>query len=126
MLNRTVRHLVVAEALVAVAGLTAASAAGSAGTRSSQRMSTPPTARQVLPQVSGDLGEVIVRAPGDLGEIVVHAPGDLGEVLVSAARLPADGQLMAEVVVTAPRVDGAELARAIDAATGPALMAAAR
>ena len=113
MLSRTVRHLVVAVALVGVVGLTAASAAGGVSARQAAGTAAPVAQRQVLPNVSGDLGEFVVRAPGDLGEIVVHAPGDLGEVLVNVGRLPLAGQLMADVVVTAPRLGAAGLATAM-------------
>ena len=109
MFNRTVRHLVVATLLAAtaVAGVTAASAAGDSGLRHTMGGAAPIVQRQQLPLVNGELGEVVVRAPGDLGEVVVHAPGDLGEVLVSFARAPAAGQLMADVVVSARRVGAA-------------------
>ena len=126
MLNRNVRHLVVAVALVAVVGVTAASAAGSVNALQAVRIAAPTAAHEMLPQVSGDLGEVVVHAPGYLGEIVVHAPGDLGEVLVSVARLPGVGQLMAEVVVMAPRFGGADFAPATDTAMAPAMLAVAR
>ena len=109
MFNRTVRHLVVASLLAAtaVAGVTAASAAGDSGLRHAAGGAAPSAQRQPLPFVSGELGEVVVRAPGELGEVVVHAPGDLGEVLVSVARAPVAGQLMADVVVSARRVGAA-------------------
>jgi len=128
MLNRTARRLVVAAALVATAGIgvTVASAAGTLGTRYAGSAAAPTVQRQALPIVSGDLGEVVVRAPGDLGEIVVRAPGDLGEVLVRVARLPAAGQLMADLVVSAPRVHARDLARGTHAMTAPAMMAASR
>ena len=113
MLNRTVRHLVVAVTLAGVVGVTAASAAGSVGVRQAAGSAAPIAQREMLPNVSGDLGEFVVRAPGDLGEIVVHAPGDLGEVLVNVARLPGNGQLMADVVVTAPRLGASGLAPAM-------------
>jgi hypothetical protein len=106
MSSSTMRHWVVALGLVAVAGVTAASAAGFGHT---VHGAAGPAARGSLPVfVSGDLGEVVVYAPGDLGEVVVHAPHDLGEVLVNVARTPPAGTYLAEVVVTATR-DGGEL-----------------
>ena len=118
MLNRTVRHLVVAVALAGVVGVTAASAAGGVSARQAAGTAAPVSQREMLPTVSGDLGEFVVHAPGDLGEIVVHAPGDLGEVLVNVARQPLAGQLMADVVVTAPRLDAAGPATAMLAVSG--------
>jgi hypothetical protein len=128
MLKRTVRRLTVAAALVATAGvgITVASAAGTLGARHAGSPPAPIVQRQALPVVSGDLGEVIVRAPGELGEVVVRAPGELGEVLVSVARLPAAGQLMADVVVSAPRVRARDLAPDMNTAAAPAMMAASR
>ena len=102
MLSRTVRHLVVAVALVGVVGVTAASAAGGVSARQAAGTAAPVSQREMLPNVSGDLGE-----------FVVHAPGDLGEVLVNVGRLPLAGQLMADVVVTAPRLGAAGLATAM-------------
>ena len=113
MLSRTVRHLVVAIALLGVIGVTAASAAHGVSARQAAGTAAPAAQRGMLPNASGDLGEIVVHAPGDLGEILVHAPGDLGEVLVSVARLPLAGQLMADVVVTAPRLGAAGLATAM-------------
>ena len=128
MLNCTARRLMVAAALVTTAGvgITVASAAGTLSARHAGSPPAPAVQRQALPVVSGDLGEVVVRAPGELGEVVVHAPGDLGEVLVSVARLPAAGQLMADVVVSAPRVHARDLAPATNTAAAPAMMAASR
>jgi hypothetical protein len=117
MFSSKMRHWVVALGLVAVAGVTASSAAGfvHAG------RATAPAASGSPVVVSGDLGEVVVRAPHDLAEVIVHAPHDLGEVLVMVAPAPAGGTYLADVVVTAPRDRGALLA---DSAAG--LLAAAR
>ena len=99
MFNTTMRHLVVALGLVAVAGVTGASAAGYVKhTRQALETSAPVV-------VSGDLGEVVIHAPGDLGEVVVFAPHDLGNVLVEAPRSAAGAPYLAEVLVTAPRND---------------------
>ena len=96
MNNSTVRHWVVALGLVAVAGITGASAAGFV---THARHGAPVAA----PVVSGDLGEVVIVAPADLGEVVVHAPHDLGDVMVEARRTGPAPAYLAEVVVTAPR-----------------------
>ena len=97
MFSTTMRHLVVAVALVAVAGVTGASAAGYVHTRH--------TLETAAPVVSGDLGEVVVHAPSDLGEVIVYAPHDLGNVLVEARRSTAGAPYLAEILVTAPRDD---------------------
>ena len=105
MFSRQIRHSLVALGLIAAVSITAASAAGSvSGTRDSAR------APQSPPTVSGDLGEVIVRAPHDLGEIIVRAPHDLEDVLVAVRPLPPPGQYLAQIVVTAPRTAGWQLA----------------
>lgn len=97
MFTTTMRHLVVAVGLVAVAGVTGASAAGYVKhTRTSVEAPAPVV-------VSGDLGEVVVHAPNDLGEVIVYAPHDLGNVLVEARRSTAGAPYLAEVVVTASR-----------------------
>jgi hypothetical protein len=101
MLSRQIRHWVVALGLVTVAGVTAASAAGSVnGLRQSLQMGAS------APLVSGDLGEIVVVAPHDLGEIIVRAPHDLDDVLVEVRSLPPSGQYLATVVVTASRIGG--------------------
>jgi hypothetical protein len=101
MLNRTIRHWLVAVALVAVAGVTAASASGLV--HGSRQVSPIITERTGSPVVSGDLGEVIVYAPGNFGAGVIHAPHDLGEVLVEVPREPAATTYLAEIVVSVPR-----------------------
>ena len=98
MFSTTKRHLVVALGLIAVAGVTGASAAGYV-THTRHAVETS------APVVSGDLGEVVVHAPGELGEVVVFAPHDLGNVLVEARRSTAGAPYLAEVLVTAPRDD---------------------
>jgi len=102
MFTNKTRHLVVALALVAVAGITATSAAGFVHNGSEAATATDSS----RPMVSGDLGEVVVLAPHDLGEVIVHAPHDLGEVLVNVAREPAPGTYLAQIEVTAPRARG--------------------
>ncbi len=111
MTTNKIRHWAVALGLVAVAGMTAASAAGYA-----RHTAAPAAHFDAMPVASGDLGEVIVYAPHDLGEVIVHAPHDLGEVLVTVHRTPAEGTYLAEVVVTAPRAGAAFTARANDTA----------
>ena len=106
----TIRHWGVALTLAAIAGITAASAAGF-----THHGRAPAARTEVLPVPDGDLGEVVVHAPHDLGEIIVHAPHDLGEVLVTVRRDPVP--FLAEVVVTAQRAT-------IDA--GAAMVAVAR
>jgi hypothetical protein len=108
MLTNKIRHWVVALGLVAVAGITGASAAGfvrHAGARV-----------EAMPVPSGDLGEVIVHAPHDLGEVIVHAPHDLGEILVTVHREPVEGAYLAHVIVTVPRESGAVYTNATEAA----------
>jgi hypothetical protein len=98
MFTSKIRHWAVALGMVAVAGITAASAAGLV------RHTAAPAARiETLPVPSGDLGEVVVYAPHDLGEVIVHAPHDLGEVLVNVRREPVAGSYFAHVIVTVPR-----------------------
>ena len=102
MLSRQIRQWVVAFGLVAAAGITGASASSSAGGlhRAARLVASPPV-------VSGELGEIVVRAPHDLGEVVVRAPHELNDVLVQVRPLPASGQYLAQVVVTArPFVGG--------------------
>jgi hypothetical protein len=110
MNTNKIRHLAVALCLVAVAGVTAASAAGL--TRHVPRTAQP---AGMLPVPDGDLGEIVVHAPGDLGEVIVHAPHDLGEVLVNVHREPAPGEYLAQVVVTVPRASAAPLASEAEA-----------
>ncbi len=107
MFNSTKRHSVVGLALVAFAGVTAASAAGYVSHSSHKAPASQTTA---APVVSGDLGEVVITAPGELGEVVVFAPHDLGNVLVEARRTGAAPAMLAEVIVTAPRDDRAVFA----------------
>ena len=85
MLSSKVRRLMVAVALVAVAGV--ATAKGFGGHH---------RADFVTPVIGGDLGEVVVYAPGDLGEVVVRAPQDLPEVRVSATREPIDAPFLVD------------------------------
>ena len=99
MLSRQIRHWAVAIGLVAAVGITAASAAGSVTGRFH-------AASTATPAVSGDLGEVVVIAPRDFSEVVVRAPHDLGDVLVDVRGLPAAGQYLADIVVTALPVGG--------------------
>ncbi|MBS0393377.1 MAG: hypothetical protein JSR54_02065 [Proteobacteria bacterium] len=99
MLTNKFRHWLVALTLVAVAGVTAASAAGLTAHRGATHRT------DALPIPSGDLGEV-----------VVHAPRDLGEVVVTVHRQPVDGEFLAEVVVTVPREDSAVYMHATEAA----------
>ena len=108
MLNRTIRHWMVAIGLVAVAGITAASAAGLVRAA----CHTPATASEHagIAAVSGDLGEVTVYAPMTLGAGLIHAPHDLGEVLVQVPRLPAADTFLAQIVVSAPRDRGVQFA----------------
>ena len=108
MLTNKSRHFAVALGLVAIAAMTAASAAGHARHAKMQNES--------LPVPSGDLGEVVVHAPHDLGEVIVHAPHDLGEVLVTVHRVPVEGAYLAEVVVTVPRETTEMYAGATEAA----------
>lgn len=116
MFTNKIRHWAVALGLVAVAAVTAASAAGFA-----HRAATP-SRTESLPLPSGDLGEVIVHAPHDLGEVVVHAPHDLGEVLVTVHREPAEGAYLAHVVVTVPRESDAIYTHATEAAASLAVV----
>ncbi len=101
MLNRTIRHWMVAVALVTVAGVTAACASGLV--HASRQASPAAAERAGFPVVSGDLGEVIVYVSGNLGAGVIHAPHDLGEVLVEVPREPAAKTFLAEIVVSVPR-----------------------
>jgi hypothetical protein len=86
MLTTKFRHWAVALGLVAVAGVTGASAAGVV------HRSAAAFTRTGLPVPSGDLGE-----------IVVTAPRDLPEVIVTVHREPVEGELLAHVIVTVPR-----------------------
>ena len=116
MVKSTVRHWVVAVGLVAVAGITGASAAGFVThARHNATIATP------APAVGGDLGEVVIIAPADLGEVVVHAPHDLGNVMVEARRTGPAPAYLAEVIVTAPRDD-----REVFAPASAATLVAAR
>jgi len=85
MLSSKFRRMMVAVALVAVAGVATAG-----GFRGHHRVDT------VTPTIGGDLGEVVVYAPGDLGEVVVYAPQDLPDVRVSATREPLDAPVLAD------------------------------
>ena len=85
MLSSKFRRVMVAVALVAVAGVATAG-----GFRGHHR------ADVVMPVVAGDLGEVVVYAPGELGEVVVYAPKDLPDVQVSATREPFDAPVLAD------------------------------
>jgi hypothetical protein len=85
MFSSKFRRVMVAVALVAVAGV--ATAGGFHGHH---------RADLATPVVGGDLGEVVVYAPGDLGEVVVYAPHDLPEVRVSANREPLDVPVLAD------------------------------
>ncbi|HXQ64322.1 MAG TPA: hypothetical protein VN787_05665 [Steroidobacteraceae bacterium] len=106
MLNRTIRHWMVAVGLVAIAGVTAASASGLV--RASHQASSAAIERIDPPTVGGDLGEVVVYAPGNFGAGVIHAPHDLGEVLVLVPREPTAKTFLAQIVVTAPRDSAAQ------------------
>jgi len=110
MFSTTMRHWVVAVALITVAGVTGASAAAY-GKHTRQALETPAPI-----VVSGDLGEVVIHAPGDLGEVVVFAPHDLGNVMVEARRSTAGAPYLADVIVTAPREAGDVVAAATDSA----------
>jgi hypothetical protein len=96
MLSHKIRHYTVALGLVALAGLTGASAAGFV-----HNGRAPAQGEASRPVPAGELPEVVVHAPHDLGEITVHVRRDLGHVLVTAGRAPA--ATLAEVVVTVPR-----------------------
>ena len=97
MLNSKIRRVMVAAALVAVAGVATAG-----GLRGHHRVDS------VMPAIGGDLGEVVVYAPGDLGEVTVYAPHDLPAVRVSAAREPIDAPFLADA--GAPAAAGPQLA----------------
>jgi hypothetical protein len=111
MYTNKIRHWAVALGLVAVAGITGASAAGY-----THHGRLPAGRSETLPVPSGDLGEVIVHAPGDLGEVIVHAPRDLGEVLVNVHREPVEGAYLAHVIVTVPREGSAVYTHVTEAA----------
>jgi hypothetical protein len=119
MFTSKMRHWVVALGLVAVVGVTGASAAGFVNHARHTGQATTESGQ--APVVSGDLGEVVIHAPNDLGEVVVFAPHDLGNVLVEARRTGAAPAYLAEIVVTAPRDD-----REIFATAGTATLVAAR
>ncbi len=85
MFSSKFRRVMVAVALVAVAGV--ATAGGFHGNH---------RADIATPVVTGDLGEVVVYAPGNLGEVVVYAPHDMPEVRVSATREPIDVPVLAD------------------------------
>ncbi len=97
MFTSKIRHGLVAVAILAVAGATVASAAGFARRDSVGDRALPP-------QISGDLGEVVVYAPHDLGEIVVYAPRDLADIQVRLTGRSAVSGDLGEIVVTAPRM----------------------
>jgi len=105
MFSRTIRHTLVALGLVAVAGVTASSAAGLVHATRHLPLST--AERVGLPTATGDLGEVVVRVPGNFGAGVVHGPHDLGEVLVEVPRAPVAQIYFTPIVVTARRDDSA-------------------
>lgn len=108
MFTNRMRHYSVAFGLLALAGLTGASAAGYV-----HNGRVPAPAAESRPTPAGELPEVVVHAPHDLGEITVRVRRELGHVLVGTERAPAT--TLAEVVVTAPRAahagGGAGLAR---------------
>ena len=93
MFSSKFRRVMVAVALVAVAGV--ATAGGFHGHR---------LADNATPVVTGDLGEVVVYAPGNLGEVVVFAPHDLPEVRVSATREPIDAPVLADATASLAQV----------------------
>jgi hypothetical protein len=92
MFTSKVRRLMVAVALVAVAGVAGAGATNFHG----HKIGATP-----LPVATGDLGEIVIYAPGDLGEVVVMAPRNLPDVLVSVARVPFDAPILADADIAA-------------------------
>ena len=107
MFSTHTRHFIVAFGLGAVALVTGASAASLVN--HTRHAAPAAVTAPAMPFVSGDLGEVVVHPPRDLGEVVVRAPADLGEVLVQATRIHAPDAYLAEVVVSARRVDASFL-----------------
>lgn len=106
MFKRMVRHTAVAAGLVAAVGVAAAS-----GFVDTRKGTGEIEYLETMPVLAGDLGEVVVTAKAELGE--------LPEVVVAAKRETAsDTYLMAEVVVTAKRAYGPELASRMVAAGG--------